>query len=571
LATVFDELQSESGHIKNAVIRSSHLEKEMKRLVLLAVLAAMSAWCATSLAAEGNVAELIKALGSQDAAAQIEAAEALEAMGPDASDAVSVLTKLLKSDATEVQAHAAEALGAIGSAAKPAAEALASLVREDDEFVRKEALEALESIRPGPAVMLPILTELLQDPNPVVRARVMGALADRGDDAMELLIEALGKDETAYWACMILAEIGPNASDAVPALANMLDHDAHGVRREAILALAAIGPDAKPAVEKLVALIDCPINGVPSIYALGSIGTVSGDVKTKLVEKAKGDDPIAKTVSAWALAKLHPGDKRFARRAAKLLVATLKSGNPQARLAAAKALEALEADPEVVRPVLIEALDDADDDTVVVMLDALVSVGPEIVPRLIEALKHEEARQYVCYMIGELGPGAAPATEALAALLTAPKSETRVEAAFALAEIGPDASAAVPALTKALETEGPVRFAASYALGRIGKEAMKAKPALVAQLKSDESMALISAWALAHIHPECPTCQKKALPVLIDALDDPSAEFRSEAASGICCFGEAAKGAAAKLKKALNDPDEEVRDAAAAALKAINK
>jgi HEAT repeat protein len=294
-------------------------------------------------------------------------------------------------------------------------------------------------------------------------------------------------------------------------------------------------------------------------------------VKTKLVEKVRGDDPIVKTVSAWALAKLHPGDKRFTRRAAKLLVATLKSDNPQARVAAAKALESLDADPEIVRPILMEALDNADEDTVIIMLDAMVAQGPEIVPRLIQALKHERARHYVCYMLGELGQGAAPATDALAGLLTSADEQTRSEAAFALAEIGPDAAAAVPALTKALESEGPVHFAASYALGRIGSKAIKAKPALLAQLNSDENMALISAWALAHIHPECPTCQEKALPVLIGGLDDPSAEIRREAASGICCFGDAAKGAVDKLKKAVNDSDEEVREAAAAALKAIDK
>jgi HEAT repeat protein len=421
--------------------------------------------------------------------------------------------------------------------------------------------------------MLPILSELLQDPNPVVRARIMGALADRGSDAMQLLIEALDKDETAFWACLILAEIGPDAKEAVPALAELLEHDAHGVRREAILALAAIGKDAAPAADKLTELCDCPINAVPAIYALGSIGKVSDDVKSKLIEKAKGDDPVAKTVSAWALAKLHPDDERFTRRAATLLVEALQSDDEQVRLAAAKALESLDADPEIVRPILMGALDSADEDTLLVMLDALVAIGPEIVPRLITALERENAqhRHYVCYMIGELGPAAAPATEALAKLLGDAESNTRIEAALALAEIGPSAEAAVPALTKALEHEGPVRFAASYALGRIGAKAIKAKPALLAQLKNDESMALISAWALAHIHPDCPTCQEKALPVLIGGLGDSSAEFRREAVSGICCFGEAAKGAVASLKKALSDPDEGVRDAAAAALKAIDK
>lgn len=555
----------------NVVFRFWHLEKVMKRLVLLAALAGMSVWCATGVAAEGNVAELIKALGSQDASAQVKAAEALEAMGPGAAEAVSALVEALKSDNADVQAHAADALGAIGEAAKPAAKALALLVRDDDEVVRREAVEALQSIRPGPRVMLPVLSSLLEDPSPVIRTRIIAALADRGADAMRLLIPALGNEKTAYFACLAISEIGPAAKEAVPSLVKLLDDENQAVRREAIMALAAIGPDAKPAVDKLATLIDCPINGVPAIYALGSIGEVPGDVNTKLVEKVQGDNLMVKTVSAWALAKLHHGDERFARRAAKLLVETLKSDDPQARVAAAKGLETLDADPEIVRPIMLEALDSADEVTMIAMLDAMVDVGPNIVPRLIKALEYEKARRYVCYILGELGPGAAPATEALAGLLADPDEKTQSEAAFALAEIGPDASAAVPALTEALKSEGPVRFAASYALGRIGPKAMKAKPALLAQLDGDENLALISAWALAHIHPECPTCQAKALPVLIGGLDDPSPEFRSEAASGICCFGEAAKGAVEKLKKALNDSDEEVREAAAAALKAIEK
>lgn len=543
----------------------------MKRLVYLVSLVSMLAWCATGLGADKGVSELIKALSSQDPATQIEAAESLEAMGPAGAEAVSTLIEALKSDNGEVQAHAADALGAIGQAARPAARALASLVRDDDEMVRREAIEALQRIRPGPRLMLPILSSLLEDPDPVIRTRIMAALADRGADAMRLLIPALGNDKTAYFACLVISEIGPAAKEAVPALTKLLDSDNQALRREAIMALAAIGPDAEPAAEKLAALIDCPVNGVPAIYALANIGKVSGDVNAKLAKKAEGDDPIVKTVSAWALAKLHRGDERFARRAAKLLVEALKSDDPKVRVAAAKALETLDADPEIVRPIMLEALESANEETTIAMLDAVVSLGPAIVPRLVEALKLKKARPFVCYVLGELGAGAAPATQALAGLLSDSDEKTQSEAAFALAEIGPDAAAAVPALTKALEGEGPVRFAAAYALGRIGKAAIKAKPALLKQLDGDDNLALVSAWALAHIHPECPTCQEKALPVLIAGLDDLSPEFRSEAASGICCFGEAAKGAVEKLKKALSDPDEEVRDAAATALKAIEK
>ncbi len=544
----------------------------MKQLVLVAMLAAVLAWCATGVAAEESVAELVKSLGSTDAAAQIEAMEKLEALGAEAAPAVAALAELLNSDNAQVQAHAAAALGAIGKAAKPAAEGLAALVREEDEMVRREAVEALEDIQPGPQVMLPILSGLLKDPDPVVRARVMAGLAERGDDALRVLIPALDQEETAYLACLIISELGPGAKPAVPALVKLLDSKNPALQREAIMALAAIGPAAEPAVAKLAGIVDCPVNGVPAIYALGSIGKVPGEVITKLVEKAEGEDPIVKTVSAWALAKLHPGQERFARRAARLLVGALQSEDPKARVGAAKALKALDADPAIVRPIMMEALQKADSQTTVTILDALVSLGPEIVPQLVAALKHPQARHHVCYMLGELGPGAAPATEALAGLLADADEKTQSEAAFALAEIGPDAAAAVPALQKALENAGSVRFAAAYALGRMGQKAIDAEPALLAKLKSDDpNLALISAWALAHIHPDCATCQEQALPILIRGLDDPDAMFRSEAASGIACFGKAAKAAVEKLKQAANDPDQEVRQTAAAALKKIEQ
>ncbi|MHB8901279.1 MAG: HEAT repeat domain-containing protein [Thermoguttaceae bacterium] len=543
----------------------------MKPLVFVAALAGMLVLGSALRAAEENVTELIQALGSTDADSRIDAARKLEALGPAAAPAVPALIGLLDSKDAELQAHAVAALGGIGSAASPAAKKLASLIRDDDPKVRREAVESLQEIRPGPQVMLPILAELLKDSDPVLRSRIMAALAEMGAQSMRLLVPALANEDTAYFACMVICEIGPDAKEAVPQLVKLLASENPGLQREAIMALGAIGPDARPAVAPLSALIDSPVNAVPAIYALGNIGNVPAEVNSKLAEKADGDDPILKTVSAWALARLHPADERFARRAVKLLVDSLRSEDPAVRVAAAEALQTLNADPAIVRPIMLEALEKADEETTIAMLDAMVALGPEIVPQLVAALKHQKARHYVCYVLGELGPGAAPATEALAGLVGDADETTQNEAAFALAEIGPDASAAVPALQKALESEGPVRFAAAYALGRIGPKAIAAKPALLDRLDGDANMALISAWALAHIHPECPTCQQKAMPLLTAGLDDPDPKFRREAANGIACFGKTAEGAAKKLRKTLKDPDEKVREAAAEALKAIGK
>lgn len=545
----------------------------MKRPALIALLVGMLCCATRGFAAEPSVADLIASLKAADNASQIEALVALQAKGPDAAEAVPALIDILKSASADVRAHAAEALGAIGSAAKPAAEELARLAGKDaDPMVRREAIEALASIRPGPKVMLPILAQLLEDPDPAVRARVLGAIADRGAAAKELLLDALGNKDTAYWASLVVSELGPKIPEAVPALVKLLDSKDPAVRREAALGLAAIGQAATAAVPGLESMIDDPVNSVAAIYALGSIGKVSSVAVSKLVAKAEGGQPVEKTVSAWALAKLHPGDERYVRKAVTLLVASLQSDDPQVRRAAAKGLESLDGKPQIVRPIMLEALKKADEKTLILMLDAMATLGPQIVPRLVSALEIEAARPYVCYILGQLGPAAAPAVDGLIRVLGDKDSDTRHEAMMALAEIGPAAKAAVPALAEALKSEDRDRYAAAYALGRIGREAIDAKPALLALLDGDDRpLALVSAWALAHIHPECPTCCEKAVPVLIAGLGDSEARFRKEAAAGLLCFGKGAERAGEALKKALNDPDEDVRKAVAEALKSIGQ
>ena len=65
--------------------------------------------------------------------------------------------------------------------------------------------------------------------------------ADRGPE----------NDKAAYWACLVLRDIGPAAKDAVPALVEKLKDPHPEVRREAILTLAAMEDAAGPAAPQL--------------------------------------------------------------------------------------------------------------------------------------------------------------------------------------------------------------------------------------------------------------------------------------------------------------------------------
>ena len=106
-----------------------------------------------------------------------------------------------------------------------------------------------------------------------------------------------------------LAEIGPAAKTAVPALAKLLDSDQPDVRLQALVALGEIGPAAKDAVPKISKLlVSDPFENVRSAaaFALGTIGQ-RGPAIRALTSALKSDDRFLRVASAWALLRLEDG------------------------------------------------------------------------------------------------------------------------------------------------------------------------------------------------------------------------------------------------------------------------
>ncbi len=165
---------------------------------------------------------LVGKLTSADESVRLQAIDQLGARGEKAAEAVAPLTELLKDSSVEVRAHAARSLGEIVVPAKPAVAALAQLVKDPDETVRRQAVRAVMAIRPGPQITVPLAVDLLEDSDPGVRIRILHAVADAGPKAVPALIVALKNEKAAYWACLVLREIGPAAKDAVPALVEKL-------------------------------------------------------------------------------------------------------------------------------------------------------------------------------------------------------------------------------------------------------------------------------------------------------------------------------------------------------------
>ncbi len=524
-------------------------------------------------AAESSVSDLVKALKAGRESARVEAVVQLGRMGEEAAEAVPNLTKLLKDSSADLRARAAEALGKIGPAAKSAVPELISLVTDPDKTVRREAIEAVHQIGPGPKVSIPLAVKVIEDAEPSVRMRALDALAERGEQAVPFLIEALENKEARYWACLVLGEIGPEAKAAVPALTGLVGADDPQVRREATLALAGVGAASAPAVPALVKALGDQIDRVPATYALGKIGQVPDDVEAKIQENARSADELLSTVSMWALARLHPDDKDLMRRTVRRLAEHLKDEHAEHREAAARALVDLDPDPEIAHSVIKKVMEGASPEVLGAAMDAMASLGKKVLPRLIEALGNEEVRARAADVIRRIGPEAKAAVPALIEALEDRSAETRNEVLFALAAVGPDARQAVPAVTKALkDPDMNVRYAACFALGKIGADAVAAKPELQKNLSGpDQFLSMASAWALAQICPDCQQTAPMSVPVLIKALGEPDPITRLHAAECLCCLGPLAKDAVPALKKALEDQNEDVQAAAAEALEAIGR
>ncbi len=216
------------------------------------------------------------------------------------------------------------------------------------------------------------------------------------------------------------------------------------------------------------------------------------------------------------------------------LIAALGDKDGTVRAAAAYALGDVRAQPVTVVGPLIRLLADPDMDT---RIAAAVSLG-------------------------KFGPDARSAVEPLRNLLGVGDRQAQRIAADALGGVGPEARAAVPDLTPMVwHRDEAIRSAADRALARIGKDGV---PALVAALHGDRvEVRRDAAEALAAINSDA---KAAAAAALLNCLHDKDRLVRYEAAQSLARVFPKHKQTVDALVGLLDDPDGDVRTAAAALL-----
>jgi HEAT repeat protein len=431
-------------------------------------------------------------------------------------------------------------------------------------------VSALLQIQADRNKAIPLIVKALEDADPGVVMPALHTLAEGGADVVPALAQALDHKEARYWACLILAELGPKAKEAAPALVKVIADERPEVRLQALIALGEIGPDAKPAVAAVAKAMEDPELSVRygAAFALGRIGDASA---APALEKAmESKDPFLKQLVVWASAKVDPKNAEKMSMAIKTLVFSLIDEKPSHRSAAARGLLELGQDELVSKEIdaLIPTLDDEKFDRYVT---AFASLGTRVVPRATEVLADPKRRERGMRILARVGPEAVSAVPELVKLLGDNDPQTRTSALYTLGAIGPKAETAVGPIGEALaDSDREVRLAAAFALSRIGPPAKGAAPTIARWINSDDQLTKLAAvMALLKIDPQNQEHVTLAVPVLIDSLAARQEFMRVDAAYTLGEIGKAAASALPALEMALRDRSSAVRAAAAEALKKI--
>ncbi|QDU88012.1 HEAT repeat protein [Pirellulimonas nuda] len=293
-----------------------------------------------SKAAEPAVLALLES--SDDATVPVAAAYALGAIEAEEADAQ--LEAALDSENKFLKMMAAWSLAKIHpddqQAMQRAVKALTAGLTSEDVTLRNAAAKSLQSLGAPAEDVAPALIALAGDKDPEVLANVVDALASLGESIVPRASTALERPEMRSLAVMVLTQLGPKASGAVPALVKALADSNAATKAQIHLALAEIGPAAAPATEALAKSVADKDEFVrrSAIFALRKIGPAAKAAQPALTAGLGNKDPFDAAAAAWALAAISPGDAQVAEKGVPHLIAGLKSENELARLECAEAL-----------------------------------------------------------------------------------------------------------------------------------------------------------------------------------------------------------------------------------------
>ena len=258
-----------------------------------------------------DIASAVAALKADDTTARMKAANTLGFMRESAADAVPALVDALADSYEPMRRNAIYALGAIG---KPAVDPLIDALAAEKEAFDMEPIlhicDAAHGLAAIGASAVPALIKALQDVHENVRASAAYTLGEMGPLAAEAVDELIASltdtsEEVRRHATSALGMIKVPVSKTVPALVEVLeDREDTDLAFFAAQALARIGPDTTEAIPALQAALmseSAYVRGFAS-EALSRIGTAEAlQALVPFLRTARWFNYVKKNVPAFSI------------------------------------------------------------------------------------------------------------------------------------------------------------------------------------------------------------------------------------------------------------------------------
>ena len=356
---------------------------------------------------------------------------------------------------------------------------LSGKVKLHDDVFKRASILVYSNLPSGLASRVRPPVSLTPDQIKAVKIlRQMGPAYTSIEPAVEALIVALGDSskDVRSRAQGTLGDIGPSASNAVPALIDSVEHSEP--RLNAIWALGRIGEHAKAAV--------------PSLQQVMATG-----------------ESREKVYAAEALWRIAPGNATTL----SCLQNALADTNRQARAEAAEALRLLGTNAESAVSALGLALQDSDSRTRFCVARALVEIGPyneQAVAVLREKLTNQNSPYafeglFAAQSLLQLHPPPSEALDFFKNALEDKDGRVRLISALFMAEQGLEIQSVISFLSAILKdssTDARSLVLSAKAVGSIGPPAIKLRPLLEKLAASkDEELRKVATDSLSRVQP----------------------------------------------------------------------
>ena len=253
------------------------------------------------------------------------------------------------------------------------------------------------------AATAPYFIDGLENEHAATRAMCAFLVGETGAKSEAVLLALMKSmtDERSFVRTVTVAVVGHMGPRAAPALVGALRDRNGEVRRASAWALKHLGA---PAVPHLVATLksDDEVARIEAARVLGQIGPAASDSVHRLAEILEDEDEVELLRKRAALALGRIG-RTGSSTSVSALIRVMTSASPTIRKAAAIALAKIADDVAIAA--LVKALE-SDVETRAMAEFSLGHTGPPAVPRLLNALGHEDGsvRAAVVSALGEVGP-----------------------------------------------------------------------------------------------------------------------------------------------------------------------